>query len=375
MFDQLKYILKNLVSRNRLKELFGQLKEEAVRQDSKLYNDFILQEAAWNTLESQKIKGLLTDEAYNLEKRKIDYALLRLIGEMEGKDLAKKLASRLEEHHSIALDFYATCDRIPQNDTFQLTYYDPPEQVLQKSGGKIRFFYLHGDLRQEHASLFHRLGKQLSGLMLHFEEGDYDPRQEPVFVHCKPQASRHAKIFQIQTIKELMSQFVLRPEPVLKKTIKDLLTSELLAGKTGEDFVFVLLTIDDHNWDSEITPALIRSFYESFCDCELEEDAPSFFFFFGMEYGKDKAETQQQVEKAIEQAIYGDGLPRLEPVKITDVAEWISRIKPVLPPGTDPMKIAEQWFPDQKTIDMADVNLKLKQFIDQHNSGLVLGNE
>lgn len=375
MLEKLKLKLKKKLSHDRLGELFNELETVVIRTESNLYNDLILIKSQWTISRNQEMRGTIDIRDKTLSFNSINQALLWLIGQIEMEDLAPQTRRPIEEYRYIASDFRFTCDRVQQNDDFQLTYYDPPEKVLQKSNGKIHFFYLHGDLKQEHSSLVERFGKQLGGLMLDFEEGNYNPEREPIFVHCKPQASRNPKVLRIFTLKELMSKFELRVQPIDKRTISDLLASRRLTDKTSADSIFILFTIDDHNWHPEIIPELIRSLYEDFCGAELEGDVPTFFFFFGMEYQKENTRVQQEIEAAIGEAKYGTGLKKLEAVSISDVAEWISRIKPALPMGTDPIQLAEKWFPGQSSIDMADVLIKLKQFIDQHNSRLIFDDE
>lgn len=151
--------------------------------------------------------------------------------------------------------------------------------------------------------------------------------------------------------------------------------SKKLHNKGEDDVVLILLTLDDYNWDKDLTPALVRSLYEKFCDCQLTDDSPSFFFFFGLEYSKENTRIQQEISQAIAQAKYGNALPTLEPATISDVAEWLSRVKEVFPPGTDTMRLAKSWFPNADRIDMADVYLRLKKFINDHNNGLFFTDE
>lgn len=375
MLDNLKLPLKDLVAKNRLAELFRRLREEVLRPGSELYNDAISLEGKWNENQRNDNLGTIDFRDAKVTSSSLNKALLEVIDQIEKEDLSERYRKIKEDHVFISADFHLTCDRVEQNDAFLEIHYDPPEALFESHDGKVRFFYLQGDLRQVQDGFVERIGKQLGGFLYNFDEGSYDPEHEPVIVKCKPQTSKNPVVFQIETIKKILSEFDVRLEPAQKKRLSDLKQSKKLLHKGEDDVVLILLTLDDHNWDKELTPALVRNLYEKFCDCQLPDDSPSFFFFFGLEYSKENTRIQQEISQAIAQAQYGIALPTLEPATIEDVAEWLSRVKEVLTPGTDTTSLAKSWFPNSDRIDMADVYLRLEKFINDHNNGLFFTNE
>ncbi|MEO0584466.1 MAG: hypothetical protein AAF135_19795, partial [Bacteroidota bacterium] len=162
-----------------------------------------------------------------------------------------------------------------------------------------------------------------------------------------------------------------RQQPLLKKNISDLLQSPDLHGFGPTDMVFILLKLDDYNWDRRITPQVVRKLYEDFCNCEMHEDAPAFFFFFGIEYEKDNAEVKKEVHEALQNAQYGKALPLLQQVTHDDIADWLNQYDVLIPMYTTPMEMARALFPDTDKMDMADVIPVLTQLVNDHNKGHV----
>lgn len=375
MLDPLKRQLKDLVARGRHEEVFRQLREDVLAVGSEVYNDCVLIQGRFSEAERAGNLGLIAFQEKDRNFNNINEALLWLIDCIEVADLSEVRKKQLDvqqaasARQAVPPRHVLTCNRMEQTELVQLNYYDLPGPEE-----KIRFFYLYGDIRQEHQSLFRRLGYELGGFLLNWEKGDYDPGVQVKFVHCKPQVHRNPKLFLINTLRELFSRFfepVNGQQPISRKKLSDLLASPDLQGFSGSDFVFILFTIDDHNWNETVTPQVVRALIENFCDCELGPDAPAFFLFFGIEYKKDNEDVRQQVRKVIEETEYGEKLPELQPVTLDDVSEWLSRYTVLIPPGREAPDLAAELFPGQGRFDMADVEVKLREIVDRHNLGVM----
>lgn len=370
MLNALKRMLKELIAKGRYEEVFQRLKE-VLSASSPVYNDIIQIEARFNILLQEQDMGRIDNQEFNIELNRINRALISAIDKITVGDLSELLRQQHQSHRAIAPEHALTCDRFEQSETFELNYWAPKEP-----GSRIHFYYLYGDTRQEHQSLFQRLGLDLGGFLLNWEQGDYDPGTKLYPVAFKPRVHTNPKLFKINILRELLSRFfepMNTQQPILNKKIADLLRSPKLKDFGPNDLVFILITLDDHNWHEMLIPALVRNLYDDFCKDELPEDAPQFFFFFGIEYKKDNKRVREQVHKAIKEAKRGNSLPELKPVAIADLEEWLSRYHPLLEnSGKEAGELAASLFPNQPELDMADVERILKQLIDQHNKGLII---
>ena len=113
---------------------------------------------------------------------------------------------------------------------------------------------------------------------------------------------------------------------------------------------------------------VVQSFIENFCKAELPETAPTFFFFFGIEYKKENESVRNEVQKAMEESLLGEKLPLLKPVSINDVAEWFSIYDVLIESKKEDADMAEKYFPGQKEIDMKDVETTLEKIVEDFNN-------
>lgn len=371
MLDALQRGLKELIGNGQHDEAFRRLQEEILDPICTLYNDAITIQARFQQADRAGKLGLINFGESSRNFNNINEALLWLIDRITIADLCKRLRKQQKKHRAIAEVHALTCDRHEQSDTFELNYWDPPEP-----GKRVHFYYLYGDTRQEHESLFQRLGLDLGGFLLNWEQEDYNPGTKLYPVAFKPRVHRNPKLFKINILRELLSRFfepVNAQQPILNKKLCDLLQSPKLKDYGPKDLVFILITLDDHNWHETLIPALVRDLCENFCKDKLDADAPQFFFFFGIEYQKDNQLVKTQVHQSITTAKYGHSLPELQPVAISDLEEWLSRYRVLLESrNLEAADLAQKLFPNQSTLDMADVERTLKELIDQHNKGLVV---
>lgn len=365
MLSTLKRQLKGLVSQGRHDEVFRRLWEETLDHDADICNDGVLLKSQYQEIRHSSELGLIAFQEKSLRLNNLNRALISLIDRIEAGDLNRNLRRKSAEHRVVPLNRALTCDRTEQTELVELNYFDDPGPEK-----KIRFFYVYGDDRQVHKSLFKRLGLDLGNFLLNWEKEDYDPGVKVKFARCKPRAARNLKIFEIDILRKLFAKFF---EPVnaqgeiMTKKLVDLLTSPQLKDYGPDDFVFLLLTIDDYNWNESVTPRVVRRLIDGFCNCELPADSPAVFFFFGVEYQKQNEKVKNQVKKVIQEAEKGQKLPELQPVSITDVCAWLKDHDVLLPPGKSVADWAAELFPGQDRIDMIDVELKLGEVIERHN--------
>jgi hypothetical protein len=265
-----------------------------------------------------------------------------------------------------------TCDRVPQCGEFDEVYYTEQRE-------KITFFYLVGDARQAHISLPNRFGHRVSGQ--HFDP-DIDKAlpegRKWVFKRLKPEPASqpNATSRQLNLLREVFSKFYASPpgRGLLQQTLAHLCDRSFLQHFTAEDSVFVLITLDKRLWHPVYTPAVVRQFIEGFCrSVPMPDDAPDFFFFFGIEYPQTDDEVKTELKAAIENRSHGHPLSDLEPVPLGEVAEWFTRHEALIPDG----KIADDMpgllFPGENIKDMLDIERQLRAIINLHNKGHVRG--
>lgn len=363
--------LKDLIGKNKPAEVFRRLREEVLHSKSELYNKVILLENRYHQGKTESDLGLIDFKEKTLSFNNVNHALLWCIDEITIADLSDKLRLDLESHVCIPEFHSLTCDRSDQSGMVQLHFYEHPDL-------KIRHFYLYGDAHQAMRSLHKRLGYDLGGQLLNWRDGNYQAQSKVRFVVCKPPIHQMPKLFLINIYKELLAQFHLdTAKDILSRKLSETLRSPVLKGDSSanifseNDFVFVLLTLDHHNWNERITPEVVKNFIENFCACELPPDAPNFFFFYGIEYQKENEAVRLSVEEAINQAENGEKLEPLTPVPRSDVAEWFSRYDVLIAKGQTSDDMAAKLFPAANWIDMDDIEIQLLRLIDQHNKGLV----
>lgn len=270
----------------------------------------------------------------------------------------KKTGQSIPEH------FYLTCNRAEQIGEFRTVFFEgesPPSRL---------FFYLYGDAKQMHQSLAKRfgyetLGKYLDSVDNLSQEAGRDTKKW-IIRRVKPQIAQQYNASRINLLLALYEQFGL-DLIASQRCVADLYKSLLLQHFTSNDTVVVVFSLDQWNWHSEHTPALVRYFVTEYCQGECPADAPRILFFFGIEYEKEKTTVREQVKKAIDQSHYGIRLPELEPVTESDVEEWFSREDKLIAEGKDAKYMRGFHFGDFVKKDMAEVELILKKITDEFN--------
>ncbi len=370
--------LKSLIAQNRVEEIFRRLDEDILDHEAELYNEVILLQNRWSQAQTEGKLELLRLEDKNISFNSINQALLWVIDRLESTSLNTNLRRKLDNHTTIPLEQAYTCNRFEQYESFLLAQYDRAEDIEVLHDGKVQFYYLYGDMRQDLPSLFERLRLEVGGRLENWKKENYDPGVKTIPVDFKPTKLRNLRVARIDFRKKLLAHFlepINQQKPLMKRKLPDLLESPTLEGFGPEDYVFILITLDDHNWDAEISPEIVRDLYKDFCNCELPEAAPHFYFFFGIEYQKQNQQVRQEVKAAIEDSKYGLALEELTPLELKDISEWVSHYRLLLEDGQDTWQFGEAFFKGEKLLDMVDVTPRLKKIIDAYNKGISLKRE
>ncbi|MBL7797070.1 MAG: hypothetical protein JNJ90_11305 [Saprospiraceae bacterium] len=374
LLDHIKRSLKDdCIATARYDEAFRRLKSEILAPDCDLYNDTVIIQSRYNETNRAGHLGTIDYGEKDRSFNNIAEALVWLVDEIETDNLIADWKKEIEKHVAIPEYHVFTCDRFDQNDQFQLA-------LLDAETKKIHHFYLYGDARQAHESLHQRLGRDLGGHLLNWEEGDYEPETKILFKSLKPSVHRHPVLYRREVIRTLFARFfpkINEKEPLDSKTVADLLHSPDLSGFGPGDLVFVLLTMDDANWNKEVTPVAVEHFIGSFLKTTLPDSAPRFFFFFGIEYEKASLGKQEEVRTAIQNRTHGgEALDELKPVGADDITEWFSRYRKImLERGKEPKEMTAAFFGPAKLLDMNEIEAVLFELISRHNKGLAIRSE
>jgi len=367
MLDNLKQELKTLIGQCGHEDFFVRA-VAMLRNDAEVYNDIIMIQAAMNNSGRVGNLDLISDADKRLRFNNENHALLSIVERIRLEDLSELYRRKASAHAALPAYHAYTCDRVEQNDAFQIAWYTQPPE-------KIHFFYMIGDAGQSHHSLFQRLGYEIGGHLLNWEQGNYDPGILIRFFALKPQVNANPVLYQINVVRELLAKFIPQVsslQPIQQRKLSEVLSSNHLQGLGPNDLVFILLTIDDYNWNEHATPAVVKSLVEGFCNCELPENSPHFFFFFGIEYRKENQTVRQQAQRAVEARVKGEYLPELAPVAADFLAEWFSRYRVLIPAGKTADETAKIVFGDAASMDMLDIETQLQKIIEDHNKGLVI---
>lgn len=371
MLDALKRNLKDLIGQARYDEAFRCLREETLRTNCDLYNDAVMIAGRYKEAERAGNLNLIDFKERGINFSNVGQALLWLIDRIEMGDLCDRLRKNTASHVALSPYHAFTCDRFDQNDQFQLAYYSA-------EGQKLHLFYLYGDARQEQTSLFERFGYDLGGYLANWENGDYNPGIRVKLCKLKPEVHRHPMLYQINVVKALFAKFFPRLDdkaPLQNRTLRDLLgEGSDLHGFESDDLVFILLTMDAANWNRELVPLMMENFIQKFLQVELPPSAPTFFFFFGVEYEPGQADKKAEIHEAISARKHGgEALPALDPVVAPDITEWFSRYRAIMvPPGKTADDVRREIFGPAECLDMIDIQSILLKIIELYNKGLVI---
>jgi len=122
------------------------------------------------------------------------------------------------------------------------------------------------------------------------------------------------------------------------------------------------------DWDSEITPAVVRWFIDSFCGDHLPAEAPTFYFFFGIEFEEEDTGLKNEVEAAIRAGGRIQILPELNIVEKRDLKRWFNTYRKFMPDRSRRDELYQKYFGEQDELYMEDVIRHLNRLIDELNN-------
>lgn len=365
MLEQIHNTARTFIRKGQLAKAIEYLRVQ-VQPDSSISDALIQQQASLSRLWDEEIDRVVTPEEANLTKRKIEKAVLALINKLTAEDLrspdpAPGSGELLHDWHRL------TCDRTLQNNEFQ-------KIRREKEGARTRFFYLYGLDRHAHEALVARFAYDLQGVL----RSHMNPALAPA---CKVEQELSFSLifnedleeYKTEILANLFSAFGLVPDvygPLLQASLKDLWkNSPRLQCLSAEDSVCCYLSIPEMDWDSEITPAVVRWFIDEFCGNHLPAEAPVFYFFFGIEFEEEGAEgLRAEVEAAIRAGGRIQRLPELNMVQKLDLKRWFNTYRKFMPDRKRREKLYQKYFGEEEMAYMEDVIRHLHRLIDELNN-------
>jgi len=373
MIDRIRQHLKILVGDNRLDQVFSLLHDKVIHSKSDRYNDLILIQSKHSNHSRAGILGLIDFKDKSVSFNTTNEALLWLIDKIQEEDLHPDLRVKMAGHKSIPEYHAFTCDRFDQREQCQIDALEAPENQ------KIFLYFLYGDTRQAHKSLYACIGYESCDMLCNPLE-NIATDKKVAFRKIMPRVSQNKTLFRLSVAKELFAQFYPSiPGNVKFQTgnLQQLLDSPTIKELKPTDNVFVLLTMDVANWNKDLTPDLVEDFIKSYLMVDLPPESPRFFFFFGVEYQKNDPKKREEVAEAIQnRKSGGNTMEELLPVTKNDVTGWFSTYRDTMVgPGLEAKDLTNDHFTDAGPFDMLEVEAKLNELILLFNKGFVLADQ
>lgn len=375
MLENLKSELRDLIAENRQKDLLRRMVDDLLAEGGRLHDLCVSTSARFSTWEMNTAANTQSKTELGIELANINGSLLYVLGEISSADL-KQDSAKTNETQEFIPPFHAFgVDRSPQEGQF----FDEQFEAFDQ---KVFFYYLHGDDRQQASSLAERLGFKLVGLQLTADDLSADIEADPpLIVHCRPVLrGMREEQYRASLVHAIAQQFM-GPIPMtqmrgmLNLSISDLLNRPKLKRADGSQhpIICINVTVGHSYWRKDLVPIMLRKFYETFCKVKLPEDAPTFYFFFGLEYSDSKPAVRKEVSAAIAARQNGSALPELEPVLVSDIVNWFMHHGLMIPDGYDAEQlVAENFSTEEDQLDMLVVEADLKRLIDKFNEGISL---
>lgn len=373
MIDRIRQHLKILVGDNRLDQVFNLLRDEILDPNSGRYDDLILIQSKHTSDNRAGILGLIDFKDKSVSFNTTNEALLWLINKIQEEDLHPDLRVKIKNRKSISEYHAFTCDRKKQREQCEIDLLEVPEDQ------KIFLYFLYGDTRQAHHSLYECIGYE-SCDMLRNPLGNIATDKKVAFRKIMPKLSENKTLFRINLAKELFAQFYPSIPGTVKfqnENLRQLLGSPTIMELKPTDNVFVLLTMDVANWNKALTPNLVEDFINSYLMVDLPPESPRFFFFFGVEYLKNDPQKRKEVAEAIQnRKSGGNTMEELLPVTKADVTGWFSTYRDAMVgPGLEAEDLTNEHFGEAGPFDMLEVEAKLNELILLFNKGFVLADQ
>ncbi len=362
MLEPIKKTAREMIGEGQVAEAIEYLLEN-IQPGRAVCNDLIQRQASLKDLQKREQKNLVSPANANQTRAQVTEAVLAFINELEAEDLRSARPSAGELLH----DWHRlTCDRTVQNNNFQ-------KIRREKESSRTRFFYLYGLDRHAHEALVERFAYDLQGVL----RSHLNPELAPA---CKVEQEFNFSLiynddpeeYQTEILANLFSAFGLVPDtygPLLESSLKDLWkNSPRLQQLTARDYVCCYLSIPEMDWDSEITPAVVRWFIDTFCGNHLPKEAPTFYFFFGIEFEEEDTGLREEVEAAIRAGGRIQMLPELNIVEKRDLKRWFNTYRKFMPDRRQRDELYQEYFGEQEEAYMEDVIRHLHRLIDKLNN-------
>jgi len=256
-----------------------------------------------------------------------------------------------------------TCDRVDQFDLY-----------LQRTKGddKVQYFCLFGQEYQSIYGFFNRVKYDKAGILLDYLNPNTISSNQAMSAEITFQYSPNKAIYIENIYKSLLSKFFNEIDDrasILNQTILDVLTdSQKVNHLKGKDYLCILLTIKQEDWDKHITPYAIQEVISSFFDHPIPNDKPTILLFLGLSYEEEDSIIEQEIMNSLSSSAYLTILPKLEPVSIEDIKNWFKKYNTIF--GLKPKqldKLRKQYFQDA-IFDMEDVEIILQRIIERYNN-------
>lgn len=345
--------IRKLLAEAELEKALAEWVQGVDNADVELFKTATALQARYSRLEISKAKGILSQDAYNLEFNQIQDSLLDLLNNQSQSNL-------LHLHHSY------TCDRSPQTQAFNAQLQAKPEE-------RVQFFYLYGGDLHLHAGMFRRIVLDLEGRSLDYLNSSLASACKVKSIEITFEGYEPLEDYKTELLKGLFAAFALQPNqlgPLLSRRLSDILqASPQLRDLGGNDYVCVYINIDKYSWYSDHTPEAARWFMEEFCNSPLSANQPRLLFFFSVEFEEEDADLANDVRDKVDDNPKIQALPELNKVALADIDRWLGKYKKIEPDPRERKKILQERFPGSEHY-MIDVQEALQELIKSYNDKL-----
>jgi len=360
---------------NKSKELIleGQLKKALLMLLTCVKENFPSKEAAvnqqlssFNELRKDYADDQITDEEFRVGKSRIRKRILELIADLLTGSI--QTSDKKEEKIQLRAYHQHTCDRVEQQNEFLSSFDIEPNK-------KIHFYYVTGEEEQSHFGFVSRIAHDRGGYLLDIDNPDLQTSKlliEEIILESYSSSDNLKKDF----LRKLLANVnipVNTYKPILDKRLDFVCNnSPIIKNLKQTDFVCILVSIYEDEWDEDESPKLIRWFIESFCDVELDKDLPTFLFFFGVIYDEGTSEVKNSVANVVKNSsLVKDEiikpLPELSMVSKSHLNSWFRKYKIIAPNKQSRKALIDKHFSNGEEFDMETVEIELKKIIDAFN--------
>lgn len=322
--------------------------------------EVILQITRFKQAKNKFIKGLMTSEEYQVLHQNVNLAIQLILEECKTNSNHIKEESKpaLHEYHSY------TCDRVDQSDTFKQLF-------KGASGRKAQFYYLYGGDMQSHEGMFRRIAYDLEGRLLDHLNPDLESSRQAKQIELTFELSNNLDIYKENILKSFFAALnipVNEQEPLLERTIQDVCAKSPIAkGLSANDYICTYIHISEYDWNPKLTTTAARWFIREFCQPQLPDNAPSFLFFFAIEYDEENEDIIAEVKDIVHKSDKIKALPELGMVHNRDIGKWFETYKRIAPTTRDRKKMIKEKFGAGSEHYMEDIEIHLQRIIDEYN--------